>query len=60
MRVGALGIGNLVDIEEHGAWNVLGKIVVATLPVLGRQVPGGIDDDEVRRFELALKLVRSA
>ena len=57
MREPALGIGDLVDVEEDRAGNMLGEIFLMRVPVLGRHVPGGIDDDEVGRIELAGKLV---
>ena len=52
----ALGVGDLVDVEEQRARNMLREIFGTRVPALGRHMPGGIDDDEVGRIELAGEL----
>jgi hypothetical protein len=54
---GALGVGNLVDIEEHGARNMLLEIFLPRVAPIARHVPGGIDDDEIGRLKLAFEFV---
>ena len=58
MRQLALGVGDLVDVEEDGAGNVLGEVLGAGVPAFIGHVPGGIDNDEIGRIELAGEFVR--
>ena len=44
-------VSAFVDIEEDRAGNMLVQVFLVRVPVLGRHVPGGIDDDKVRRIE---------
>jgi hypothetical protein len=53
----ALGVGDLVDIEEDGAWDVLFEILGPRVLAVAGRVPGGIDDDDVGRIELGRELV---
>ena len=53
----ALGVGDLVDIEEDGAGDVLLEIFGARVLAVAGHVPGGIDDDDVGRIELGRELV---
>ena len=57
MRQLALGVGDLVDVEEDGAGNVLGEVLGAGVPAFIGHVPGGIKDHEIGRIELAGELV---
>ncbi len=57
MRQVALGVGNLVDVEEDGAWDVLLEILLSRALAVARHVPGGIDDDDVGRIELGRELI---
>ena len=52
----ALGVGDLVDVEEQSARNMLRKILGTRVPGLGRHMPGGIEDDEVGGMKLAGEL----
>ena len=57
MRQLALGVGNLVDVEEDRPGNMFGEIFGVRVLAFARHVPRGIDDDEVGRIELAFELV---
>ena len=57
MRQVALGVGDLVDVEEDRARNMLFEIFGVRVPVLARHMPGGVDDDEIGRIELGREFV---
>ena len=57
MREIALGIGDLVDVEEDGARDVLLQIFGIGVTSLARHVPGSVDNDDVGRVEFAGKLL---
>src|SRR5690242_15507947 len=56
MGQGTLGVGDLVDVEEQCAWNMLGEIFDMSVTTFARHVPGGIENDEVGCVKLAGEL----
>ena len=57
MGEAALGVRDLVDVEEDRAGDVLFEIFGVRVAPVARHMPGRIDDDEVGRVELAGKLI---
>ena len=49
---GRLRIGNGVDIPENGAWNMAGVVVLDTVALDRRQIPGSIDDADIGVIEI--------
>ena len=58
VRKARLMIGNGVLIEEDGAWNVAAGIFLLSVAFMCRQIPGRIDDAEVRCSKLLLDPIR--
>src|SRR6185312_11249859 len=52
VRQVAVGIGELVDVEEHGARYVAGLIFDAAILALRRQVPAAVDDAQIRCLQM--------
>ena len=55
MGVGAGGIGYFVNVEEHSTGNTLGQIFGMGVARDIGQVPGGIHDHDVGRFQVRIK-----
>ena len=52
VRERALAVGNLVDVEKDGARNARLEVFLIGVPPRARQMPRGIDNDDVRGREM--------
>ena len=52
VRIRAFEIADFIDIEKHGAWNVFALVLGARIALRLRQIPGGIDDPDIRCGEM--------
>ena len=53
-----LFVAQIIDIEEERAGDVLGQVFGLGVPAGGRKMPGGIEYDEIGRFEVRCKPIR--
>ena len=60
MGQGVRSVGDRVDVEELRAGNMLDQILGVGIAALGREMPRGIEDDEVRRVEMRRPASRSS
>jgi hypothetical protein len=51
-------VGEIVDIEEVRAWNVLGEVFGFGIASDARQVPTGVENDEIGSVEMRGKPIR--